>query len=290
MDDCFGPARFTHYWCEKMIERYREEKAGKLILLGDILYHGPRNDLPRDYAPKKVIEMLNGMKEELLCIRGNCDCDVDQMVLQFPIMADLCGAVAGRARWCGRRHGHVFNMDNHPPLQNRRHPAARSHPHPGSTAVLARDFTTSTRARCPIPQNGSKNSYLILQDSTFHPQMGGGWLYHQQLHRRIRGQKRRTEAGTSFLIKERTGKERFLSSGNGSLAVLFLISSPMVAGVQPAALDSSVSTCMVASQPSPMSTSTSSKMRLRSGEEILTMMTSPLETFAFSASAALMCR
>ena len=56
------------YWCEKMIERDHEEKAGKLILLGDILYHGPRNDLPRDYAPKKVIEMLNGMKEELLCL------------------------------------------------------------------------------------------------------------------------------------------------------------------------------------------------------------------------------
>ena len=104
------------YWCEKMIERYREEKAGKLILLGDILYHGPRNDLPRDYAPKKVIEMLNGMKEELLCIRGNCDCDVDQMVLQFPIMAEYA------ALWLDERmvwatHGHVFNMDNHPPLK-----------------------------------------------------------------------------------------------------------------------------------------------------------------------------
>lgn len=76
------------YWCEKMIERYWEEKAGKLLLLGDILYHGPRNDLPRDYAPKRVIEMLNNMREQLLCIRGNCDCEVDQMVLQFPIMAD----------------------------------------------------------------------------------------------------------------------------------------------------------------------------------------------------------
>ena len=81
------------YWCEKMIERYWEEKAGKLLLLGDILYHGPRNDLPRDYAPKRVIEMLNNMREQLLCIRGNCDCEVDQMVLQFPIMADYarCG-------------------------------------------------------------------------------------------------------------------------------------------------------------------------------------------------------
>lgn len=89
------------YWCEKMIERYREEKAGKLILLGDILYHGPRNDLPRDYAPKKVIEMLNGMKEELLCIRGNCDCDVDPDGAAIPHHGRVCGAVAGRADGVG---------------------------------------------------------------------------------------------------------------------------------------------------------------------------------------------
>ena len=121
------------YWCEKMIERYREEKAGKLILLGDILYHGPRNDLPRDYAPKKVIEMLNGMKEELLCIRGNCDCDVDQMVLQFPIMAEYAALwLDDRMVWA--THGR-FQYGQPPAVQNRRHPAARSHPHPGSAAV-----------------------------------------------------------------------------------------------------------------------------------------------------------
>lgn len=104
------------YWCEKLLERYREEKAGKLLMLGDILYHGPRNDLPKDYAPKKVIEMLNGMKEELLCIRGNCDCEVDQMVLQFPILADYA------AFWLDERmvwatHGHVFNTSNCPKMK-----------------------------------------------------------------------------------------------------------------------------------------------------------------------------
>lgn len=99
-----------------MVERYKEEGAGKLLLLGDILYHGPRNDLPKDYAPKKVIEILNGMKEELLCIRGNCDCEVDQMVLKFPILADYA------AFWLGdlmmwATHGHVYNMNNLPPLK-----------------------------------------------------------------------------------------------------------------------------------------------------------------------------
>ena len=76
------------YYCEKLLERYQAEAAQKLILLGDILYHGPRNALPRGYEPAKVAEMLNGMRDEILCVRGNCDSEVDQMVLQFPIMAD----------------------------------------------------------------------------------------------------------------------------------------------------------------------------------------------------------
>ena len=71
------------YYCEKMIEAYKREKADKLLLLGDLLYHGPRNDLPKDYNPKAVIAMLNAMKGDLLCVRGNCDTEVDQMVLVY---------------------------------------------------------------------------------------------------------------------------------------------------------------------------------------------------------------
>ena len=76
------------YWCRRLLEKYAEEKADRLILLGDVLYHGPRNDLPDEYAPKKVIEMLNGMSDSILCVRGNCDTEVDQMVLNFPVLAD----------------------------------------------------------------------------------------------------------------------------------------------------------------------------------------------------------
>ena len=83
------------YYCRSLLERYREEKPDKLLLLGDILYHGPRNDLPREYAPKEVLAMLNEMKEEILCVRGNCDTEVDQMVLEFPILADYCILYAG---------------------------------------------------------------------------------------------------------------------------------------------------------------------------------------------------
>ena len=74
--------------CEAVLAAYKAEGAERLVLLGDLLYHGPRNNLPDAYDPKGVIALLNGVKNELLCVRGNCDAEVDQMVLQFPIMAD----------------------------------------------------------------------------------------------------------------------------------------------------------------------------------------------------------
>ena len=73
------------YYCKKMLEAYDKEKADRLVLLGDILYHGPRNDLPKDYAPKEVIALLNERKDDLYVVRGNCDADVDQMVIKHPI-------------------------------------------------------------------------------------------------------------------------------------------------------------------------------------------------------------
>ena len=74
--------------CEKVLERVQTEKADRLILMGDLLYHGPRNDLPDRYAPKEVIRLLNESPLTPLCVRGNCDAEIDQMVLNFPIMAD----------------------------------------------------------------------------------------------------------------------------------------------------------------------------------------------------------
>ena len=73
------------YYCDLLLKAIGTEKADRVLILGDILYHGPRNDLPKDYAPKKVIEMLNPLKYKLLCVRGNCDTEVDQMVLEFQI-------------------------------------------------------------------------------------------------------------------------------------------------------------------------------------------------------------
>ena len=84
------------YYCRKLLEAYTEEGADRLLLLGDILYHGPRNDLPRDYAPKEVIALLNERKNDIYCVRGNCDTEVDQMVLEFPVLSDYCVLAEGR--------------------------------------------------------------------------------------------------------------------------------------------------------------------------------------------------
>ena len=104
------------YYCRKMLEAYDREKADKLLLLGDILYHGPRNDLPKEYAPKEVIAMLNARKQEILCVRGNCDTEVDQMVLEFPILADYCFLnLNGQNIYA--THGHVWNPGKLPMLK-----------------------------------------------------------------------------------------------------------------------------------------------------------------------------
>lgn len=101
---------------ERLVNIYRESGADRLVLLGDVLYHGPRNDLPRDYAPKKVIEILNAIKDDILCVRGNCEAEVDQMVLEFPVLADYALIEADGVRLFAT-HGHKFNMDNPPPLR-----------------------------------------------------------------------------------------------------------------------------------------------------------------------------
>ena len=102
-------------WCEKLLDLYRAEGAQRMLLLGDLLYHGPRNDLPDEYAPKKVIEMLNAVRSELWCVRGNCEAEVDQMVLQFPVMASYCILPMGD-RTVYATHGHVYTKVSPPPL------------------------------------------------------------------------------------------------------------------------------------------------------------------------------
>ena len=95
------------YYCDKLIKAYRSEKADKLLLLGDILYHGPRNNLPKDYDPKKVIAILNEIADEILCVRGNCDSEVDQMLLEFPVLDASSSLFIGNKRVL-IHHGHLY--------------------------------------------------------------------------------------------------------------------------------------------------------------------------------------
>lgn len=158
--DIHGSAKY----CRMLTEAFEKENPDKLLLLGDILYHGPRNDLPEEYAPKKVIELLNPLKEKLLCVRGNCDTEVDQMVLDFPVLAEYC------ILWLDNRtifatHGHKFNEQTLPPLckgdillNGHTHiPAYREtngiiYINPGSVS---------------IPKENSKHQYMILENNKF---------------------------------------------------------------------------------------------------------------------------
>ena len=94
---------------------FEKFNCDKIFLLGDTLYHGPRNDLPRDYAPKRVIELLNAIRNELLCVRGNCDAEVDQMMVEFPIMEDYKILDAGNKKFF-LTHGHLWNEYKIPPI------------------------------------------------------------------------------------------------------------------------------------------------------------------------------
>lgn len=152
------------FYCEKMIEAYKREHADKLLLLGDILYHGPRNELPKEYNPKQVIQMLNAMKEEILCVRGNCDTEVDQMVLEFPILAEYCILYAG-AQMIFATHGHQFNLDNLPMLKEG-DILLNGHFHVPEGRTVG-NIIYMNPGSVSIPKEHSEHSYMILEDGIF---------------------------------------------------------------------------------------------------------------------------
>lgn len=151
-------------YCEELLKRYNDEKPDKLLLLGDILYHGPRNDLPRGYNPKSVIAMLNNIKDEIICVRGNCDAEVDQMVLDFPIMADY-SILDLDGRLIFATHGHIYNENNLPPM-GRCDVLLNGHTHIPK-CVSHGDYTYMNPGSVSIPKEGSRHGYMIYEDSKF---------------------------------------------------------------------------------------------------------------------------
>lgn len=167
------------YYCRKMLEAYDREGAQRLLLLGDILYHGPRNDLPREYAPKEVLRLLNERKQEIFCVRGNCDTEVDQMVLQFPILADYCILVE-HGRLIYATHGHRFNLQNLPPMQSgdillHGHTHVPAWEHFGDHNLYLNPGSVS------IPKENSCHGYMTLEDGQFLWKDLDGHELHQEM-------------------------------------------------------------------------------------------------------------
>ncbi len=152
------------FYFDLLLKAIEKENADRIILLGDILYHGPRNDLPRDYAPKKVIEMLNPIKEKLLCVRGNCDTEVDQMVLSFPVLADYAVIPVGN-KLIYATHGHNYNPSTLPPLA-KGDILLNGHTHiPKCTEY--ENFVYMNPGSVSIPKEDSCHSYMTLENGEF---------------------------------------------------------------------------------------------------------------------------
>lgn len=156
------------FYCRQMLDAFRREEADRLLILGDILYHGPRNDLPVGYAPKEVISMLNPIKENLLCVRGNCDGEVDQMVLEFPIMAEYCFLdLDGQTIFA--THGHIYNPKNLPMLK-RGDILLNGHTHVPACETYMGDhgeYIYMNPGSVSIPKEDSEHSYMIVENGTF---------------------------------------------------------------------------------------------------------------------------
>lgn len=152
------------FYCRRMLEAYDREQADKLVLLGDILYHGPRNNLPEGYEPKEVIELLNERREDILCVRGNCDAQVDQMVLQFPIMADYSILVNGEDVIYAT-HGHVFNEKSLPPMAEG-NILLHGHTHVPKY-VVHRKYVYMNPGSVSIPKENSHHGYMIMEQGSY---------------------------------------------------------------------------------------------------------------------------
>ena len=152
------------FYCRKLLSRFSAERADRILLLGDVLYHGPRNDLPDGYAPKEVIAMLNPLKDSILCVRGNCEAEVDQMVLDFPVLADYAVLDLGKTLVYAT-HGHVYNEQHLPPLK-KGDVLLHGHTHVPVCADRG-DYVYMNPGSVSIPKEGSHHGYMTLEDGVF---------------------------------------------------------------------------------------------------------------------------
>ena len=152
------------FYCEKMLAAFVREGADRLLLLGDLLYHGPRNDLPQGYAPKEVIAQLSPLKDKVFCVRGNCEAEVDQMVLPFPVLAEYC-LLEQKGRVIFATHGHHYNLET-PPLLQPGDVLLHGHTHiPAKDNSLG--FWYLNPGSVSLPKENTAHSYMTLEDGVF---------------------------------------------------------------------------------------------------------------------------
>lgn len=152
-------------YCRALIEAYKRERADRLLLLGDLLYHGPRNDLPDGYAPKEVIAVLSAIKERIFCVRGNCEAEVDQMVLPFPVLAEYC-LLEAAGRLIFATHGHVYNTDA-PPALSPGDVLLHGHTHVPAKVLTPAGWWYLNPGSVSIPKEGSSRGYMTLENGVF---------------------------------------------------------------------------------------------------------------------------
>lgn len=150
------------FWCDKLLKAFEKEHADRLLLLGDLLYHGPRNPLPQDYACPSVMGALNAIKDKITAIRGNCDSEVDQMVLEFPMLADYA-LVDDNGRTLFLTHGHLYNAEN-PPLLKKGDVLLGGHFHVPCHRELLSGVLYANCGSVSLPKENTPHSYIIYEN------------------------------------------------------------------------------------------------------------------------------
>ena len=155
--------------CRKLLEAFRRENAQKLLLLGDILYHGPRNPFPDEYAPAEVVALLSEIKDDIICVRGNCDSEVDQMVLPFDISSDYATIFAdGKVLRLSHGHRPVPPLD-----ENDVYLTGHTH-----VPKIERDgFLHLNPGSVSLPKAGSERGYILYDDGIFYFKTLDGEIY-----------------------------------------------------------------------------------------------------------------
>ncbi len=150
---------------ERVLRSFESEGAERLLLLGDLLYHGPRNDLPKTYAPKAVIELLNANKNNIMTVRGNCDTEVDQMVLTFPILADyIYLSLDGLGIFA--THGHHHNTQTPPPLR-KGEILLHGHTHVLKCEEFGDENFYLNPGSAALPKENNPRTYMVYENRRF---------------------------------------------------------------------------------------------------------------------------